>query len=94
MSPTVLAVTMILLCVGLPTEEKTERRDPHPEKSEEGTEYVYLCVSHCKFVILYLGMHWVSTTASQHLIRHLYHTALNLLELFFVHMLSLSRHGH
>ena len=34
--------------VGPPTEEKTERRDPHPEKSEEGTEYVYLCVSQCK----------------------------------------------
>ena len=47
--------------VGPPTEERTERIDPHPEKSEEGTEYMYLCISHCKFVITYLGMHWVST---------------------------------
>ena len=26
-----------------PTEEKTERRDPHPEKSEEGTECFFVC---------------------------------------------------
>ena len=77
-----------------PTEEKTERRYSHPEKSEEGTQYVYLCVNQCKFVIPYLGMHWVSTTASQHSISHLYHMAQKILELFFVHMLSLSRHGH
>ena len=54
---------------------------------------MYLCVSHCKFVIPYLGIHWVSTTASQYLISNLYHMAQNILELFFVYILSLSRHG-
>ena len=90
----ILIHSLHIINVGPPTEEKIERRDPHPEKSEDGTEYVYLCVSHCKFVILYLGMHWVSTTASQHLISHVYHMAQNILELCFVHMLSLSRHWH
>ena len=60
---------MKMLLVGPPTEEKIERRDPHPEK-KEGTEYVYLCVSQCKFVIPYLGVNHSQSAFNWSLVPH------------------------
>ena len=56
--------------------------------SEEGTECVYF--SHCKFVGDALG---VNPPPVIPLMSHLYHMAQNILELFIVHILSLTGMG-